>query len=162
MGIRQALPHDGAQLAQIYNHYITETAITFETEEVDAEEMTGRIRSISEEGPYLVYELNNQIVGYAYCHKWKARAAYSLSYETTVYVRPGFERQGIGSSLMERLIEDCRAQGIHALIACITHPNEPSERLHEKLGFTRVSLFREVGRKGGSWLDVQDMELLLR
>lgn len=163
MGIRKANPStDGAAIAEIYNHYIAETTATFDTEEVSTEDMSQRILNITNEGPYLVYEADGQIIGYAYAHKWKTRTAYDLSYETTIYLRPGHEGQGIGTKLMKELIEECRFRGIHALIACITCPNEPSVRLHKKLGFTPVSHFREVGLKFGSWLDVQDLELVLR
>lgn len=162
MGIRKANPaKDGAAIAEIYNYFITKTTITFDTEEVSVEEMSQRILSISEEGPYLVYEDSGLIIGYAYAHKWKTRAAYDLSYETTIYLKAGHEGQGIGTLLMKELIDECRSHGIHALIACITCPNEPSVRLHEKLGFIPVSHFREVGLKFGSWLDVQDLELIL-
>lgn len=62
---------------------------------------------------------------------------------------------------MERLIDACRTKGCHALIACITGDNEPSITFHERLGFTKVSCFNQVGRKFGRWLDVVDYELLL-
>ena len=63
--------------------------------------------------------------------------------------------------LMERLIADCREAGLHVLIACITADNEASCRFHEKLGFEKVSEFRQVGRKFDRWLDVADYELIL-
>ena len=62
---------------------------------------------------------------------------------------------------MKQLITDAEAQGVHALIACITCPNTASEHLHENLGFVPVSRFREVGQKFGTWLDVADYQLLL-
>ena len=62
---------------------------------------------------------------------------------------------------MRRLIEECRRRGCHALVACITAENADSRRLHERLGYKQVSLFEEVGRKFGRWLDVTDYELLL-
>ena len=63
--------------------------------------------------------------------------------------------------LMLHLIEECRRYGLHALIACITEGNEASYALHEKLGFEKVSYFREVGRKFGKWLGIVDYELIL-
>lgn len=70
--------------------------------------------------------------------------------------------RGIGRQLMERLIEECRAGGYHALIACITEGNEASYSLHEKLGFRKVSHFEKVGLKFGRWLDVVDYELIIK
>ena len=74
---------------------------------------------------------------------------------------PSHTGKGIGKELMLHLIEECRRYGLHALIACITEGNEASYALHEKLGFEKVSYFREVGRKFGKWLGIVDYELIL-
>lgn len=62
---------------------------------------------------------------------------------------------------MRRLIEDCRALGFHSLIACVTAENSTSVRFHERLGFSQVSRFVEVGLKFGRRLDVVDLQLIL-
>ena len=62
---------------------------------------------------------------------------------------------------MTHLIDECRRQGYHALIACITADNLSSLRFHQRLGFRQVSRFPKVGRKFGRWLDVIDLELIL-
>ena len=102
------------------------------------------------------------MVGYCYAHLWKERVAYSQTLETTIYLHPDYCHRGIGKRLMQQLIEQCRAQGFHALIACITGGNEGSIALHQSLGFEQRSCFKEVGHKFGAWLDVVDLELILR
>ena len=77
------------------------------------------------------------------------------------YGDPGLQKRGTGEALMRKLIEECRHRGFHSLIACITADNRPSIALHEKLGFRKVSGFKEVGMKFGRWLDVEDYQLLL-
>ena len=77
------------------------------------------------------------------------------------YLLPDCVGKGMGTQLMMRLIEECRREGYHALIACLTEPNEDSTSLHTKLGFQKVSHFMEVGLKFGRWLDVSDYELIL-
>ena len=94
-----------------------------------------RISEISSHYPYFVYEVDGRVVGYCYAHAWK--------------------------ELMQRLIGECRKEGYHALIACITARNEISNSLHLQLGFKPVSHFEKVGMKFGRWLDVFDYELLL-
>lgn len=74
---------------------------------------------------------------------------------------PEYSGKGIGKQLMQRLIGECRKEGYHALIACITAGNEISNSLHLQLGFKPVSHFEKVGMKFGRWLDVFDYELLL-
>ena len=160
--IREVRPEDAAAITAIYNHYILKTTATFEVEPLTEAEMKTRICNIARHDPYLVCEENGQISGYCYAHKWKERAAYSHTAETTVYLHPAQTGRGLGHRLMEKLIEACKAQGYSVLIACITAENEPSRQLHQRLGFRQVSLFEQVGMKFGRLLDVADYELLLR
>lgn len=159
--IRRVRKDDAPAIARIYNHYVADTDISFETEPVSDSDMLARIEAISARFPYLVCEIDGEVAGYCYVHQWKERAAYCHTLETTVYLAPDRTGAGIGRSLMMRLIEECRMTDCHALVACITGGNEPSCRLHENLGFSRVSHFLRVGRKHGKWLDVVDYELLL-
>ena len=159
--IRKVETTDALAIASIYNRYVLETAISFETEAVGVDEMRGRIEHISKVYPYFVYECGGQICGYCYVHQWKDRKAYDNTVETTLYVSMDHRHEGIGSLLLAHLVEACRAKGYHALIACITDGNEASIAIHSKFGFKQVSSFKQVGRKFGQWLDVVDMELLL-
>lgn len=159
--IRLVVPDDAAALAAIYNHYVTGSVISFETEPLSVEAMRRRIVTLAGGYPYFVYEEAGRVLGYCYAHPWKERAAYKYTFETTVYLDAGSTGKGIGRMLMQRLIEACREAGAHALIACITAGNTPSCRLHEQLGFRQVSAFGEVGFKQGRWLGVVDYELLL-
>ncbi|MDR2385697.1 MAG: GNAT family N-acetyltransferase [Tannerella sp.] len=159
--IRKVAPEDAPEILNIYNYYVKNTTITFETEPVSEEEMQKRIAAISQEYPYLVYEENGNIRGYCYANLWKKRCAYRHTLESTVYIDKNHFRKGIGRALMNRLIEELRNTDAHAVIACITIPNEKSVSLHEKLGFKQVSEFREVGFKFGKWLDTGDWELLV-
>lgn len=152
---------DAGRIASIYNRYIADTTITFETEPVTPEEMRTRIETISSAFSYFVYEYDGVVLGYCYAHLWKEREAYSKTLETTVYLAPEACHQGIGSQLVHRLIEDCRSRGYHALTACVTADNLSSLHFHQRLGFRQVSRFSEVGRKFDRWLDVIDLELVL-
>uniref|UniRef100_UPI004025431E GNAT family N-acetyltransferase n=1 Tax=Candidatus Cryptobacteroides bacterium TaxID=3085639 RepID=UPI004025431E len=154
-------PDDAERVVSIYNRYVSKTTVAFETEPVPVEVMRGRIDSISSAFPYFVYEYDGELIGYCYAHLWKEREAYSKTLETTVYLAPEACHKGIGPLLMTHLIDECRRQGYHALIACITADNLSSLRFHQRLGFRQVSRFSEVGRKFDRWLDVIDLELIL-
>ena len=104
--------------------------------------------------PWLVAEREGRIVGYANARKWRPRSAYRFSAEVTVYVAPDCMRLGIGSRLYEELFPSLRARGIHAVMGGIALPNEASVALHEKLGFSKVAHFKEVGFKFNKWIDV--------
>ena len=159
--IREVRVQDATAIAGIYNEYVLNSVISFETEPVSVPEMRRRIEEMSARYPYLVCEEAGKVVGYCYAHGWKTRAAYSQTWETTVYVDSAAHGRGIGKELMRRLIEECRRAGAHVLVACITGGNEKSIALHRQLGFRRVSHFSQVGIKFGRWLDVVDYQLLV-
>lgn len=159
--IRQATEQDASQICEIYNHFVLQTAVTFEEEPVDADEMARRICETLAGLPWLVWEDGGRVLGYCYASKWKGRCAYRYSVETTVYLRPDAGGRGLGTQLYTALLEDLRERGLHAAIGGIALPNDASVRLHEKLGFEKVAQFREVGNKFGRWVDVGYWQLIL-
>lgn len=152
---------DADAITAIYNHYIEKTTVSFETDTLSTTQMHKRICNISSEYPYLVCETGGQIVGYAYVHRWKERAAYNLTVETTIYLSSGHKHEGIGTALMRELTARCKAAGYKVLIACITGENTESLDFHRSLGFVQASHFHNVGNKFGRMLDVIDMEMQL-
>jgi L-amino acid N-acyltransferase YncA len=155
MKIREAVSSDAEAIAEIYNHYVRQTIITFEENYVPPTELIKRIQQIqSIRLPWLIAESNDKILGYACAGKWKERAAYRFSVETTVYVQPNCLKEGIGSGLYNRLMDALKAKGYHAAMGGIALPNKASVGLHEKLGFKKVAHFTEVGYKFDRWIDV--------
>ena len=152
---------DAAAIAGIYNEYVLHTTISFETSALSPAQMEARIAAYSAECPFLVYEEAGAILGYCYAHRWKERAAYAHTWESTIYLAPAACGKGIGPALMQELISRCRTAGCRVLIACITQGNERSCRFHEALGFRQASHFHAVGEKFGRLLDVVDYELSL-
>lgn len=153
--IRSASRGDGADMANIYNYYIANTVITFETEAVTAEDMARRIAETLELPlPWLVAESSHGVVGYAYASKWKGRCAYRYAVESTIYLDPKHTGKGVGQQLYAALIDAIKELSMHAMIGGIALPNDASIRLHERLGFKKVGQFEEVGYKQDRWVDV--------
>lgn len=153
--IREASAADAASIAEIYNHYVEHTVVTFEETLVSAADFAARIASVHVSGfPWLVAEEAGRVLGYAYATKWKERSAYRFSAEVTVYLAPTATGRGIGKLLYGALFPLLDARGLHALMGGITLPNEASVALHEKFGMRKVAHFDEVGFKFGRWLDV--------
>lgn len=153
--IRSACPLDAARICTIYNHYVDGTTISFEEAPVTAADMAARIADVIDGGlPWLVLTDGDDIIGYAYATKWRARPAYRHAVESTIYLDAALAGQGHGMRLYARLLDALRVRGLHTAIAGIAQPNERSVRLHERLGFAKVAHFAEVGFKLGLWIDV--------
>ena len=159
--VRTVKQEDVDEITAIYNHYILNSIITFEEAPVTIKEMSRRIESINAGLPWIVYENNRQILGYAYASRWKSRSAYIRSVESTVYLKHGQSKKGVGSQLYSELIKRLKMMGIHAFIGGIALPNEASIALHEKFGFKKVAHFKEVGFKFNKWIDVGYWELII-
>ncbi|KQQ44662.1 phosphinothricin acetyltransferase [Duganella sp. Leaf126] len=155
MQMRDAVAVDAQKVADIYNHYILDTTITFEELAVTQADMAGRIADVQAAGlPWLVAEQDGVVLGYAYATKWRVRPAYRFSVESTVYLDPAFAGRGVGKALYSALLQRLTDSGCHLVIGGIALPNSGSVALHEKLGFEKVGEFAEVGFKFDRWIDV--------
>ncbi|WP_440874301.1 arsinothricin resistance N-acetyltransferase ArsN1 family B [Thalassotalea sp. PLHSN55] len=154
--IRSVLDRDVTSIAEIYNHYISNTVVTFETETISPENILSRISKIQSDNlPWLIAEDDmGKVIGYAYASKWRERFAYRFSVEVTVYLSPNSSGNGVGTQLYEALFSELKQRSIHSVIGGITLPNQASVALHEKFGLEKVAHFKEVGFKFDQWQDV--------
>jgi len=160
--IRKPLSTDTQKICDIYNHYVANTAITFEVEPVTLSEMERRIKGIVNNGfPYFIGEVGNKVIGYYYINTWNKRKAYDSTAEITIYLDKDEKGKGYGSILFLHLLKHLDKNKYHVLLAGITIPNEGSIRLHEKFGFKKVSHMKEIGRKFDEWRDVGHWQLIL-
>ncbi len=156
--VRSGAEADLPALTDIYNHYIRETAFTFDTAAFTPEERRSWLTSHPEDGPHRLLvaqeSTSGTILGYATSGPFRPKAAYLTSVEVSIYLTPGAGGRGIGTLLYKRLFEDLADEDVHRAYAGITQPNIPSVRLHERFGFRHVGTWAEVGRKFGTYHDV--------
>ncbi|MEV6260969.1 N-acetyltransferase family protein [Streptomyces sp. NPDC051784] len=160
--VRAGVEADLTALTNIYNHYVRETALTFDTVEFTPDERLPWLLSHPEDGPHrLLVALNPDtrhgaphVLGYATSSPYRPKAAYSTSVEVSVYCAPEATGRGIGPLLYTALFEALAGEDIHRAYAAIAQPNEPSVRLHDAFGFRHVGTYTEVGRKFGRYWDV--------
>jgi L-amino acid N-acyltransferase YncA len=153
--LRDARPDDAEAIATIYNHYVLNSTISFEEEPVSGAVIRQRIADVQDAGlPWLVALVDGRVAAYAYATKWRVRAAYRYSVESSVYVSVDMARRGLGLALYTALLERLRNAGIHLVIGGIALSNDSSLALHEKLGYKKAAHFSEVGLKFGRWIDV--------
>jgi phosphinothricin acetyltransferase len=158
--IRPVARTDMPAVATIYGHYVLTHPATFETEPPDAAEMTARMEKIAAaQLPYWVAEQNQRVVGYCYVTPYRPRAAYRHTVENSVYVAVDSVAAGIGSTLLEKVMNECSRLGYREVVAVIgDSANEPSIRLHRKAGFVHTGTLRNVGYKFNRWLDTVIMQ----
>ena len=159
--IRHCNITDAEAICNIYNHYVLNSTSTFEVEPITVTNMEKRIKQYTGKNPWLVYQEDNKILGYAYANEWKSRVAYKHTKEVSIYITSSSGTKGIGTALYKTLIETIKKSSCHALVAIITLPNDPSTKFHEKFGFKKVAHLTEVGNKFNQWLDVGYWELIL-
>jgi phosphinothricin acetyltransferase len=156
--VRPGIEGDLKALTELYNHYVTETAITFDTRIFTPEERRPWLLSHPVDGPHRLMvatgDGSQRILGYATSSPFRPKPAYATSVETTVYVAPGAGRRGIGTLLYRALFAALAGEDVHRAYAGIAQPNEASARLHGRFGFRHVGTYREVGRKFGRYWDV--------
>ncbi len=155
--MRFAAPSDAEALLAIYAQYI-ETSITFEYDLPSPDEFRTRIRDIFSFYPYLVWEEEGKILGYAYAHRYRERAAYQWGAELSVYVDGTAHGRGIGTRLYRALMELLALQGLRTVYGVVTQPNEKSGRLHLSRGFSLAGVVHRAGFKAGRWHDVATYE----
>ena len=161
--IRSVRLSDAEAIAKIYNYYVKETTVTFETEEIYITEMEKRIMKTLEYGyPFIVYEEAGIVTGYAYVRKWRERISYNNTLETSIYVDKDKKTKGTGKKLYNSLIEKCKKSGVHVLIGVLAHTNTASKKLHKNTGFEKTGHFKEAANKFGKFIDVEFWSLILK
>jgi L-amino acid N-acyltransferase YncA len=158
--IRPSRDSDLPAITAIYAHHVLTGTGTFETVPPTLEEMTARHADVLAKGlPFLVAELDGQVLGYAYCQWFKPRPAYRFSAEDSIYLHPDASGQGLGKALLTALCAQAETAGIRKLIAVIgDSANAASIGVHRRLGFESVGVLKSCGWKFGKWLDVLLMD----
>ena len=150
--IREAMAADVEGMLAIYEYYVRETAVSFEYEVPTVEEFTRRLEEHKEMYPWLVWEEDGQILGYAYAGRAFERAAYSWNAEISCYLK--VKGKGMGRTLYGMIEDILLKQGIRKVYAVVTSANAPSVAFHKAIGYRQVLTYRDVGFKHGQWYDV--------
>ncbi len=155
--VRDATEADMELVQAIYSFYVTRTSASFEEAPPSVEEMTRRMlkNTVERRLPYLVAESEGEVIGYTYAGPFRFRSSYRYTIEDSIYVAPSVTRRGVGSTLLNALIDRCTELGYRQMIGVIgDSANHGSINLHRRLGFRQEGVLRGVGLKFGRWVDV--------
>ena len=155
--IRPAAGSDLPRLTEIYNYYVLNTAVTFDVEPYTIEKRAAWLEQFGATGRYrlVVAEESGVVLGYAGTMRFRPKAAYETTVETTIYCAQEAIGRRLGSRLYAALFEALRGEDINRIVAGYTLPNDASAALHARCGFKPVGIYTEVGRKFGRYWDVQ-------
>ena len=156
--IRMATEQDLPRIRQIYAPYVTDTAYSFEYEVPSLQEFLRRFQTFTAHFPWLVWEENGKVWGYAYGCAPFDRPAYGWCAEPVIYLDPEARGRGIGKKLYGALEDILRRQGYHRLYAIITTENEASLAFHRAMGYTQAAIFPGCGIKFGRRMGTVWME----
>ena len=158
LAVRSAAPADLPALVELYNHYVLETPITFDVDPFTVETRRTWFDDHARGGRYQLLVASDAgtgaLLGYATTSRWRPKAAYDQTVESSVYCRHDAVGQGIGTRLYAALFETIARQDVHRVVAGATMPNDASRALHLRFGFREVGVFSSVGFKFGKYWDV--------
>lgn len=153
--LRDATLADLPPIVAIYNASIPGRLATADTEAVSVESRREWFASHSpEHRPLWVLERDGDIIAWISLRSFYGRPAYHATAEVSLYVAPAYHGQGIGTRLLQILIERCPSLGVRTLVGFVFAHNAPSLRMNEKVGFERWGLLPSVAELDGEWRDL--------
>ncbi len=159
ISLRPFCPEDIAPITRIYAHYVYNSVVTFDLEAPGEEEMACKFAALEKAGlPLIVASGPGGVLGYAYASAYRTRPAYRFTCENAIYITPKACGQGLGSLLMDALLEQARQFGFNQMIAIITGGTQSSIALHKKFGFHTLGEFPELGFKFNKWHNIVHMQ----
>lgn len=165
---RNATVDDAAKLVEIYRYYVEETAITFEWTVPTVEEFRSRMEQTMKKYPYIVAEVEGQLIGYAYAGAFVAREAYDRCVEATIYLHRNYRGRSVGKRMYALMEHILKRMNILNIYVCIAYPETDDEYLttnsaafHAHLGWRTVGRFKKCGYKFGRWYDMIWMEKMI-
>jgi phosphinothricin acetyltransferase len=160
--IRDCVLSDAKRIAEIYNESIQAGGATMDASLKTEADISAQIAGFSDRETILVYEWQDDVIGWGIIKKYSERLGYRTACETSVYLGQDYLRQGLGSRMKLALIERCKVYGYHHLVAKIFASNTASIAYNEKLGYEVVGIQKEIGFRKGKWVDMCLMQLILK
>lgn len=160
--IRNATEQDLLEILGIYNDAILNTTAVFQYD-VHTMEMRKEwfAQKQKDKFPVFVAEDNNMVVGFGTFGPFRNWQGYKYTVEHSIYIKDRFRNLGLGTLLMQKIINTAKEMNMHTIIAGIVADNEASMLFHSRFGFVEVAYFKEVGYKFDKWLDLIFMQLMI-
>ena len=158
--IREVTDSDRKPVIDIFNYFIDNSMATYREKRVD-DDFFDFFKDNAINDIFYVIEYKTDIVGFGLIRTHRKADTFNRTCELTYFILPDYTRLGIGTKLLEILIDKAKQNGIDNLLASISSYNERSLKFHEKHGFNQCGRFRRVAKKFGKDFDIIWMQRFL-
>ena len=153
--LRPAHVADVEAITELWNYYIRETAVTFNSIEKTAETVREAILECrKDKRAFLIAENRGRLVGFCTYFQFRKGIGYEKTMEHTILAQPDVQGRGIGRGLMQRLFDHAHAEGVRSLWAGVSGDNPGGVAFHESIGFSNIARLPQVGHKFDRWIDL--------
>jgi L-amino acid N-acyltransferase YncA len=154
-------PEDREEIVDIFNYYVENSFAAYPERRVPYEFFDFLLQATAGYPTVIVKDKSKSILGFGMLRPYSPMPTLEGTAEITYFIRPEYTGKGIGSTMLDYLMEEARKKGLHCILASISSLNEGSVRFHIQHGFTECGRFREVGKKHGKPFNIVWMQKLL-
>jgi L-amino acid N-acyltransferase YncA len=164
--MRPAAYIDKESVIDIFNYYVENTSAAYPQGKVPYQ-FFDTLMGMAKGYPFYVAEEKadnseaGKVVGYALLRPHYGISTFAGTAEFTIFIAPGYQGQGIGRTLLDKLVAEARSIKIDTVLASISSGNPASIGFHEKYGFRKCGEFKNVGKKFDKGFDEIWMQLFI-
>ena len=159
--IRDATPADAAALADLWNPWIRDTAITFNPQEKTPDDIARMIADRQAAGHAFLLAEDAGLLGFATYSQFRGGIGYATCMEHTVILSPAARGRGVGRALMRAVEDHARNAGAPQMIGGVSGENPEGRAFHKALGYREIAVIPQAGFKFGRFMDLVLMQKIL-
>lgn len=158
IAIREMTTEDRIPVIDIFNHYVEHSFAAYPEGKIPYE-WFGEVFLKPPGYPRLVTEEEGGVAGFGMLRPHSPIPTFRATAEISCFISPSLTGRGLGSLVVQRLLEEAAARDLTNILASISSLNEGSIRFHQKHGFVECGRFKSIGLKKGQPFDVVWMQL---
>lgn len=145
---------DAASALRIFNEHVSSGFAAYAEEPLPESFILSLLRSASGYPVIGVEQSDGGLVGFGLLRPYSPMPAFETTAVVTIFLSQAHTGRGLGSAVLERLIEEGKTKGIERVLAHISSRNPRSIRFHARHGFVECGRFPGVAHKWGETFDI--------
>ncbi|MFI3325651.1 MAG: GNAT family N-acetyltransferase [Clostridia bacterium] len=156
--VRRINEWDGPTMLKVYAPYVQNSHCTKEKELPLLKDYINTIDLYTYGLGWIMSEIDGETVGFCHLRHNDYDPSNLFGAMIELYVKQGFERRGVGSSLYSLMFDIMEFGNKKEVFAKIPLPNDEAIEFHKKWGFTKKEIIKDDFEKFGKTFDVLVME----